>query len=100
MIGKSGVPAKRREIQQRSIQGNEQAIEQLQKQIDALRQYQDDPEKLQDDIDSALGTISVLKDETKSLKFHLKADEDSEIEEKAKKLQNEKIKENKPELLD
>jgi hypothetical protein len=96
MTQKGGAPGKKKEIQQATIQQNEQIVKQLTEQLTILHKYQDEPDSLQEAIDTTISQIAILKDNTEDLKARIKADEDAAIEKKAKALA-EKEKETKKE---
>jgi hypothetical protein len=73
---KGGAPGKKREIQLATLQLNEQLVKQLDEQLKGLHKYQDDPDSLQDAIDTTIGQIATLKDCIQDLRAHIKADED------------------------
>lgn len=83
---KGGAPAKKREVQQATIAQNERIIKDLEEQLKGLHKYQDDPDSLQDALDTTISQISILKDNVVDLKARIKADDDMELEAKAKKL--------------
>ena len=90
---KGGAPDKKREMQQMTIQQNEQVIKQIDENLKNLHKYQDEPDSLQEAIDNNLGQKAMLKDMIEDLKARLKADEDMAIEKKAKALAEEQKKE-------
>jgi hypothetical protein len=83
---KGGIPAKKREVQQATIAQNERITKDLEEQLKGLHKYQDDPDSLQEAIDTTISQISILKDSVVDLKTRIKADEDTELETKARKL--------------
>jgi hypothetical protein len=86
MTTKGGAPGKKREMQQATVNQNENLIKQIDAQLVELHKFQDDPDSLQDAIDTLVSQVSILKEQTEDMKARMKADENAVIEKKAKAL--------------
>ena len=97
---KGGAPAKKREVQQATIAQNERIIKDLEEQLKGLHKYQDDPDILQEALDTTISQIAILKDSVVDLKARVKADEVLELETKAKKINDDAKRVKNPKLTE